>query len=682
MRAFRHTKSAHRKPSRHWAVWIATPLVVAAAAAAAVLTIGVKQAGSTPAAQPPAHPAAVQPQGAAARGTIVQPLSDSDNDTHGALYGSATSPFGFNSDFTAQYGDPIYVTMRISCSTHPCPNSTPPQGKAHLYLSGPGVPTPGITIAQDVPLDGPCMFAGGDDRFSSCTSGIAFSSRRDLQPSADKYHLYSSYQPNGPYNASGAQGPDFTVVPRDTHGAWRISVTPLSAAPGEASHLVAEYTGIRGGTPPGSTVEFKEVGGGSAGTATVQADGKATLDFNAPANLGDHTYTADYSGDTNYTAGNSSNQATQTVVAPKATSTTLTSSANPADVDQDITLTAKVAATDDPSARIDVGQIEVKTTAGVMVGRGTLTNGTLTLNPIRGDLALGKTDLIAHYTPKDGSFAESQSTVLTQVINAASTTTLTVDHASAQAGQPVTFTATVAATGGTPTGPVTFTVDGTPGDPVAAGPDGTYALTTSSLAVGTHTVVASYAGDDKYRASTASVTASTVVIPATITLHVDRATAQVGTQVTLTAAVDAEQLAPNQKVTFTVDGHSGGTGTLNGKGEATWSTASLKVGPHHVVASYPGDADHAAATSDAVSVRIDAAPVNGGGPGSGSGSGSGSGGGATPDNGGATPQPKPGSLASTGSNASGMTTLALVLLGSGLALTSLSLLGRKRRARR
>jgi len=29
-----------------------------------------------------------------------------------------------------------------------------------------------------------------------------------------------------------------------------------------------------------------------------------------------------------------------------------------------------------------------------------------------------------------------------------------------------------------------------------------------------------------------------------------------------------------------------------------------------------------------------------------------------------------------------MTTLALVLLGSGLALTSLSLLGRKRRARR
>ena len=75
-------------------------------------------------------------------------------------------------------------------------------------------------------------------------------------------------------------------------------------------------------------------------------------------------------------------------------------------------------------------------------------------------------------------------------------------------GQPVTFTATVNAVPpgiGTPTGTVTFKVDGTPQSPVPLtvinGVDQA-TFTTASLSAGTYTITAVYGGDSNFTTST------------------------------------------------------------------------------------------------------------------------------------------------------------------------------------
>ena len=88
------------------------------------------------------------------------------------------------------------------------------------------------------------------------------------------------------------------------------------------------------------------------------------------------------------------------------------------------------------------------------------------------------------------------------------TTTLTSSAQPASSGQAVTFTATVTPSSGSgmPTGTVTFTVDGTPQVPVTLSEVGGHAiasLTDSSLALGTHTITASYGGDSRFALSAA-----------------------------------------------------------------------------------------------------------------------------------------------------------------------------------
>ncbi|NEW99898.1 transporter [Rhodopseudomonas sp. BR0G17] len=83
------------------------------------------------------------------------------------------------------------------------------------------------------------------------------------------------------------------------------------------------------------------------------------------------------------------------------------------------------------------------------------------------------------------------------------TTTLTSSRNPSEAGQPVSFTATVTASGSVPTGTVTFTDSGvTIGSVALSG--GTATLTTSSLTVGAHTILAAFIGNASYSASSSS----------------------------------------------------------------------------------------------------------------------------------------------------------------------------------
>jgi hypothetical protein len=85
----------------------------------------------------------------------------------------------------------------------------------------------------------------------------------------------------------------------------------------------------------------------------------------------------------------------------------------------------------------------------------------------------------------------------------ATTTTLASSKNPSEAGQSVTFTASVSAGGATPTGIVTFN-DG--GVAIGTAPlvGGAAGLTTNALAIGSHSITAVYAGNANFQASTSS----------------------------------------------------------------------------------------------------------------------------------------------------------------------------------
>lgn len=79
-------------------------------------------------------------------------------------------------------------------------------------------------------------------------------------------------------------------------------------------------------------------------------------------------------------------------------------------------------------------------------------------------------------------------------------------------GQTVTFTVIVTSNAGTPTGNLTFVVDGTLQSPVAL-TDGQATFSTSSLAVGNHTISANYSGDASFNTSSGLLTNGQTVNP-------------------------------------------------------------------------------------------------------------------------------------------------------------------------
>jgi hypothetical protein len=113
-----------------------------------------------------------------------------------------------------------------------------------------------------------------------------------------------------------------------------------------------------------------------------------------------------------------------------------------------------------------------------------------------------------------------QATVRGSSASQATSTQLVSSLNPAQAGQAVTFTAIVTpsagSSAGTPTGTVTFSIDGVAQTPVMLAVVGGHdeaAFTTASLSIGTHTISAVYNGDSTFAPSTAQALPQIVNAP-------------------------------------------------------------------------------------------------------------------------------------------------------------------------
>lgn len=188
------------------------------------------------------------------------------------------------------------------------------------------------------------------------------------------------------------------------------------------------------------------------------------------------------------------------------TTTTLTSSLNPANLGALVTFTATVASgTGTPGGTVQFldGATVLGTRTLDAAGRATLSTSAL---------APGAHPITAVF-PAGPSLLGSSSPTLVQSIRAATATTVTSSANPAVLGGAVTFTATVESDGETPTGNVTFRDNGAVIGTATLNAVGMGSVTTSALSVGFHAVTASYGGDTAGSASVSPELIQTVQRP-------------------------------------------------------------------------------------------------------------------------------------------------------------------------
>jgi hypothetical protein len=145
-----------------------------------------------------------------------------------------------------------------------------------------------------------------------------------------------------------------------------------------------------------------------------------------------------------------------------------------------------------------------------------------------------------------------------------------------------------------PTG--TFTVKdqatGTTYSNVSIGTDGRNFLTVNGLSVGNHNFAIAYSGDSNYLPSTQNVFVQTVVAPiSTVSVTDAPTTPMVAGDTATFAARVVSPLGVNQTsgtVTWSVNGSSVGSSTVDATGATTLTTAALPAGAYSVVGNYGG----------------------------------------------------------------------------------------------
>jgi YVTN family beta-propeller protein len=439
----------------------------------------------------------------------------------------------------------------------------------------PNAPTPQSVYFQLDTLQGQWVAASGaHPAFTATTSTLTLGA-----------HIIYAFATDGQSQdseGSGAIGQIqayyFNVMRPASSTALMSSKNPSGS--GETVTFTATVTGSVAGTPTGE-VNFLD-GTTVLGTSPLSG-GQASFNTST-LSLGSHSITAAYSGDTNFDSS-TSNVVTQNVLG--ATTTIVISSLNPSLPGQSVTFTASVSA----SSGTPTGSVTF------MDGANTLATVTLSAQQASlntSSLAQGSHAITAVYGG-DANFAGSTSAVLTQVVLAATTTSVVSGVNPSVLNQSVTFTATVSSGLGTPTGTVTFT-DG-------ANPLGTSTLingqanfSTAALSLGSHSIVAAYAGDSNFQPSRSGALTQVVLAGTSTSLVSSVNPSDTSQPVTFSAMVSANSGTPTGTVTFKDGSSTLGTGTLSG-GQASFTTPPLSFGSHSVTAVYGGDANFAVSTS-------------------------------------------------------------------------------------
>jgi hypothetical protein len=421
---------------------------------------------------------------------------------------------------------------------------------------------------------GTVTFASGGSTLCTATlPAVSCATSTTLVPGI--YDVTATYSGDSNHTGATAIGASFTVTKATT--SLTESAAPASVPYGTTDTLSA--SGLPGGAT--GTVTFSS-GGSTLCTATLPA-----VSCSTSANLAPSTYpvTATYSGDSNY-AGATATGASFTVTKAN---TTMTESASP--------------------ASIGYGSQDTLSFAGLPSGTSgtvTFTSGGSTLCTAllpatscqtATTLGAGTYNVTATYSGDDnfkGTTATGASFTVTKA-----TTAFT--ESAAPASVPYGTADTLSATGlaSDATGTVTFTSGGATLCVVTL--PALSCATSTSLAVGTYNVSATYSGDANYNGSTATG-ASFTVTKADIAMTESAAPASVpyGTQDTL--SVSGVPGAATGTVIFTSSGSTLCTATL--PATSCQTSTSLIPGTYAVTATYAGDSNFNGAIATGASFTV------------------------------------------------------------------------------
>ena len=318
---------------------------------------------------------------------------------------------------------------------------------------------------------------------------------------------------------------------------------------------------------------------------------------------GSHSFTAVYSGDPD--DNTSTSTASAATVNADTTKTAVSFMSTPVVVGQSVNLIATLSV-----LAPGVGT----PTGSVTFTEGSTTLGTVALSGTTATLpwafaTAGAKSITAVYSG-DANDKTSTGTGKLTVGKDTTKTTLASSANPAVPGQSVTFTATVAVQSpgaGTTTGTVTFK-DGATVLKTVAVSGGVASFTTSSLALGGHSITASYAGDANDTASASAALSEKIQSATTVGLTSSSSSGAAGT-VTLTANV--ANVAPGTGTPTGTVSYYYGTNTLIGTVTLVGGVAKLKpsalvlpAGSYVIYAIYNGDPTHQGFTSSTITLVI------------------------------------------------------------------------------
>ncbi len=473
-----------------------------------------------------------------------------------------------SSDSTSTTGPSLTVSSGLQNDGSLTVEPSGTSGQAVLTLDGPITNTGTLTVNGAVGVGGtPSTSVTNEGTIGVAPGGLINVARSST----------ITNEPDG-LLAFGIDGPptSFAAYGRITNGTLALS--------GSADPV------FENGFTPSPGAEYFVDTGSSTGTFTTVLHG-ATADYS-------HT------GEVGLTGG-----APATV-----TSTSVTSAApsgSPYGGDVRFTATVIPVSGSDPTGSVsfDVGGLPIGNSPVTTDAAG-VTSATLDIS----SLPVGSDSISATYVG-DAVFGPSTSPVLKQVVSTDPTNvTLTPSSASPEPGQPVIDTAIVSLVtprSGTLTGTVSFTDDGSP-------VTGCQSLSLPSVAPlqvactetygssATHSIVASYSGDEDDAASNASLVQAVGQVPTQTTVASSSPNSTYGQVVTLTATVTPMVSAsgsPTGTVTF-YDFETNPIATVAvsavaGTAIASVDVSSLTASFHSMTATYNGDANFGSSTSGA-----------------------------------------------------------------------------------
>jgi hypothetical protein len=381
-----------------------------------------------------------------------------------------------------------------------------------------------------------------------------------------------------------------------------------------------------GGSQPTGTVTFYDstTGLSLSPPETINTNtGVASVNLEGVFQLGGNEMIAEYSGDTNYAAINSTPPINVNIQA-STTSLVVQPSTSSVTPGQSISVTVTLTVGSPPSGTVNpAGVITLNLDGGAevytapLVTSSGVTTATFSSVTVPANSTLTTHTLQAVYNGNT-DYVQSTSPQISLTVTASTPTiTLTPATTTPTPGSSLLLTAAVSpqVPGETPpTGTVTFTLDGSTVGSSNLAPQSPSSLGTLTITVpnttGNHTLQVRYGGDGFYNPVTSAqiiidVTArstATTVSPATTT-----PTAGGALQVSATISASSYGTSgPTGTVNFTIDGTTVASVTVNSAEPATASTTitAPTSGSHTLAAVYSGDSNYAGSTSSGVTLTI------------------------------------------------------------------------------